>query len=227
MRLPTVSSSSFFHTCCCMVWLLMWRSSEMVCVKKKKKKKRSTDLILFWRISVNKKKKRKKPKGSSINHTYPHFLHQHLSFYYSAVASPPSSHLPSAPESNKWINNYRYKHLGAIWRLFFPPFWYSFKHFRLSKKSSEQFLCRCLYRPQLQSRRGDEDALMVICILISLAPPHDPPPSKMPPSSNCLFTVYSSFFIHIYFWSFCSYFLSLFKAVGVSVYLRLTEHVKL
>lgn len=38
--------------------------------------------------------------------------------FYCSTASPP--HLRSAPQISKWMNNYRYKHLQAIYSFFFP-----------------------------------------------------------------------------------------------------------
>lgn len=60
-------------------------------------------------------RERNKVNNNQIN---PQFLCQHLSF--TALPLPPP-HLPSTPERNKWMNNYRYKHLRAIQRVFFSP----------------------------------------------------------------------------------------------------------
>lgn len=60
-------------------------------------------------------RERNKVNNNQIN---PQFLCQHLSF--TALPLPPP-HLPSTPERNKWMNNYRYKHLRAIQRVFFLP----------------------------------------------------------------------------------------------------------
>lgn len=166
MRLPTVSTSGFYFSSYYLqqgITVSLVFCPEMVCVNRKSQHR---TFCLYRRVWMY--KKRKKELITSIKQTHTSFANTCLLL----LCRFPRPTFPMCRKEISGMNNYRYKHLGAIQRVFFL-FWYSFKHFRLLKSSSEQFL-RCPHSPVLQSRQGDEEAPMVICILIfspSLFPP--------------------------------------------------------
>lgn len=103
-------------------------------------------------------------------------------FYCSTV--PPQSHLPSVPERNKWMNNYRYKHLEAIWRVFFPSSSDILLNISASLHSLNSFFRR-LHSPLHQSRRASRTLLW--SFVFNPPPPSSlftPPPSIMLPLTS-------------------------------------------